>query len=358
MDFQLRPFQREALRALSAPAHLLCVAPTGSGKSLIFERHLLDRGGKMLLISPLVALARQQKERLLEAGLTESGASGFRILCPESLQFESVAGQLRKWKPDFLVVDECHCFWEWGERFRPSYRLLPGLLKTLPISRSLWMTATLHPDARAQLRAALPSPLSELGGFDLPQSLQIRVIRVSWAHRASALLRWLELHPEPGILFVPTREMTERLSRLIEGYGREVLTYHAGMGKEERLALETKVRQGASCVVVATSAFGMGMDYSHLRWAALWCAPLSLSALAQAIGRVGRGDSADAVVFWDEEDFRLCEWSVRGSEVRQRELLAVAKFLESRRCRRAGLKEYFDGEAQVAGCGRCDQCLR
>src|SRR5262249_24821920 len=156
----LRPFQQAALEALVHPGHVLCVAPTGSGKSLIYERAAQKPGRRTLLITPLVALARQQHERLsaratatLGAGSGSQGPppgaeSGIWLASPESLQSPRSLPALRRWRPDFLVVDECHCLWEWGESFRPAFRAIPGLLRELAIDSSLWLTATLPPEAR------------------------------------------------------------------------------------------------------------------------------------------------------------------------------------------------------------------
>jgi ATP-dependent DNA helicase RecQ len=357
---KLRPFQKDALAALERPGHVICVAPTGAGKSLIYQRAALKPGRRTLLITPLIALGRQQHARLgttgglrarLGTGVPSEGPPaerepGIWIVSPERLQSPSGRAHLKQWQPDFLVVDECHCLWEWGERFRPAFQKIPELLSEHRIASSLWLTATLPPAARSELRARLASkgPLTELGAFDLPPMLELRIARVPWVERTEALVGWLLQQREPGILFAPTRESAERLTRLIQATGRVPLAYHAGLSSEERRTLEARIARELPDVVVATSAFGMGMDYPRLQWAALWQAPPSLLALAQAIGRAGRdpGRASRALVLWDEDDFRLHEWSLRGSARQARQLIEVRDYLRQVRCRKIALRSYFE----------------
>jgi ATP-dependent DNA helicase RecQ len=325
MPFELRPFQRDALGALRAPGHVICVSPTGSGKSLIYERAAAEPGRRTLLVSPLVALARQQCDRLREAGVpTWLGAGGARerpdgpgtwIISPEMLRAGGNLRYLAAWKPDLLVSDECHCLWDWGADFRPDFAKVPELVHELGIPRSLWLTATLPPPARFELRSRLPAPVRELGEFRLPSGVELEVRRLDWSRRPEFLIdsadRWGAR--DPGIVFAATRESTERLARLLRSAGHRGLAYHAGLSSEEKRIIEALLRSYAPSpdqrppIVVATSAFGMGMDIAGLRWVVLWQAPPSVLALAQAIGRVGRSAEArsQAVVLWDPVDLRL-----------------------------------------------------
>ncbi|MGK5082655.1 DEAD/DEAH box helicase [Bdellovibrionota bacterium FG-1] len=366
---QLRPFQKEALTALSQPGHVLCIAPTGSGKSLIYERAAVQSGRKTLLISPLVALARQQQARLKDLPL--AGAQDqIRIISPESLLNPARIRALRHWRPNFLVVDECHCLWEWGESFRPAFNEIPKLMTAFSIQSSLWLTATLPPEARLDLRTRLPGPLIELGAFNLPPHLQITLKRIPWSDRASVLVTWILQQKSAGIVFVSTREATTRVTRLLEAAKLSVVSYHAGLSQDERRNIEQQITLRQVQIIVATSAFGMGMDHAHLRWVALWQAPHSLLTFAQAIGRAGRdrgcnpkdAHNPQALVLWDYDDFRLLDWSVRKSERQQAQLLQVSQYLESPGCRRVNLRQYF--EVTPAGvdhapfrCGACDFCV-
>jgi ATP-dependent DNA helicase RecQ len=374
----LRPFQKQALDALARPGHVLCVSPTGSGKSLIYEQAALKPGRRTLLVTPLVALARQQHQALsslpeaavaLGAGDLSEGPpklegptrSGIWIVSPEKISHPRQREALLRWRPDFLVVDECHCLWDWGENFRPAFRALPELIGQHAIHSSLWLTATLPTGARNELRSVLPPPLIELGGFDLPPSLEISVARIPWPDRASTLVSWLRHQTRPGIVFTSTRETSRRLERLLHAAGIPSLAYHAGLSQEERRAAEAGVSRGEVRAVVATSAFGMGMNYPMLEWAVLWQAPASLLSLAQAIGRVGRDPlrPARALVFWDQEDFRLNAWVVGRSEKRRQQLLEVKQFLEGTECRRETLRSAFEESYQPGPpCQKCDFCRK
>lgn len=372
----LRLFQKQALEALEKPAHVICVAATGSGKSLIYENHALRSKKRMLLVTPLIALARQQAERLRSLGLKITlGAGSFAstgkverpdpgshvwIVSPEMLQSRATREHLETvWRPEFLVVDECHCLWDWGDGFRPAFRQVPELIHQLSIPQSLWLTATLPVVARRELISDLRSQnkIIEIGQFSLPTRLRLDVHRVPLALRTQATLSFVRTRTDPGIVFVNRRKDTDRLSRLLSAAGVPVLSYHAGLCVEERRNLERLIQDEIPHVIVATSAFGMGMDFSHLRWSLLWQAPPSLLGLAQAIGRVGRSNQpGHGVLFWDHPDFRLIDWVIGNSRRRRDELMEVTRFVSSMKCRKALLREFFEGD-QIAACGSsCDFC--
>jgi ATP-dependent DNA helicase RecQ len=371
---ELRQFQKEAFSALKNPGHVICVAPTGSGKSLIYEYAAKKSFRKTLLITPLVALARQQAERLLSHNVPIAlGAGGGHlglpqfpqqesrawIVSPELLLTNSAKSWLRHWRPNLVVVDECHCLWEWGEGFRPAFARIPELITKLEVDRSLWLTATLPLKARTALRNLLPMPVVEIGDFDLPENLSLTCLRVPWSVRLDFLLQWLQSHSSPGIIFAVARNTTERLARLASATGRSVLSYHAGMSKEERLAAEKMINARAVDVVIATSAFGMGMNYEHFEWSLIWQAPPSLLSLAQSIGRVGRGNKKGrAVSLWDYDDFHLLEWINCASPRRKQDLEDVLLFFEKKGCRRQALISYFDERLAPACQNKCDYCLQ
>ena len=249
----LRPFQLAALTALERPGHLILVAPTGAGKSLVYERAASSPGRRTLLVSPLIALARQQEKRLNAAGIrTNRVAAGERpdpharvwIISPEKLASETFQRQLRDWAPNFLVLDECHCLWEWGGGFRPSFKLVPFLVDALGIRTTLWLTATLPPAARTELRAALPGQITEQGTFALPPGLESALHRVGWAERMRLATQWIRAQSRPGILFVPTRSLAGRWANLLGAAGRDAVVYHAGLSAEERLAAESRIARG------------------------------------------------------------------------------------------------------------------
>lgn len=366
--FELRPFQKEALKTLHQPGHIICISPTGSGKSLIYENY--SQKHRTLLVTPLIALARQQHARLMSLGIPVTLAAGpdpepppasktgVWIISPERLAHAGSAQKAAAWKPDLLAVDECHCLWDWGEKFRPSFLLIPDFLNKHSIKRSIWLSATLPKAARDELARELPSPLTEIGEFALPPTLHLSIEKTSWPNRANRLLEFVLSRTDAGIVFVQTRANAQRLTHLLQAAGKRCALYHAGMASEERRIIERKIEDRDPEIIIATSAFGMGMDHPHLRWAVLWQAPPSLLALAQSIGRAGRHRlmKSHALILWDDEDFRLIEWVTHGSRRRLQELQDVRHFLAQTACRRAALADYFSSRAALAHCNQCDFC--
>jgi ATP-dependent DNA helicase RecQ len=343
----LKPFQKEALDSLSRHEHTLLIAPTGSGKSLVFQRYLsrVRPESRAVFISPLNALARQQARRFegfsipVTVGCGAGGKGppsgrGVWILNPEKLE-GSALSRLGEWGPDLLIVDEAHCVWEWGASFRPAFRRIPDLLVDRKIPKSFWCTATLPGAALLDLNSRIRPRLHRIGVFGFPPALRLRLIRSPLFERMDLLQRLLAEHAgESGMVFVNTRSSAERVRKYLQFFGVGSVFYHAGMGVEERLALESllasKKAGDPPLWVVATSAFGMGMDYSWFSVCILFEPSFSLLAMAQALGRVGRsGLPARAYVLWHPDDFFRNAW-FSGMSLRNRSrLLEVRAFLES-----------------------------
>ncbi|NBU21000.1 hypothetical protein EBS43_06260, partial [bacterium] len=276
-----------------------------------------------------------------------------------SLLYASKWETLKQWKPHFLVVDECHCLWEWGESFRPAFREIPKIIDKIPsIQKSLWLTATLPYQAREELRSFFATPFIEQGEFDLPGSLHISLNRVSFENRIQTLLDWTLTEPSPAMIFVPTRASTEKIARVLRATGRRVVTYHGGMSSEERKNTEALIQNQAPQLIVSTSAFGMGMDYGHLNRVILWQIPTSILSLVQIMGRVGRGNNSQgrALCLWDSDDFKMMEWSIRGLQKRRIEVQELFHFYSTAQCRRSALKEYFQPNNSPFRCNQCDWC--
>jgi len=373
----LRPFQIQALRALLNPQveHLVCVAPTGAGKSLIFESYIQQSQRRALLISPLVALARQHQERLDSSGIPAALGSALNpqdpdtrvwVISPESLQHESTHRKINSWKPEFLIVDECHCLWEWGASFRPAFLEIPKLFEQHPFfKKTLWLTATLTPENRIELRSILSKqgPLTELGSTELPSQLGLFVKRVPMAERLDYWTEEVLQTEEPGIVFAGTRKNTERLASYSRHIGLKAAFYHAGLSREERLIIEEDIKKNRVQFIVATSAFGMGMDFPQLTRAWIWQPPWSLLELSQAIGRVGRAEKfGRATVYWDPWDFRMLVRHPHTPRYVLDRIEPVRQFLEERRCRRSSLRTVFGGPKQGPTCIQsnaqlCDVCF-
>ena len=371
-SLSLRNFQSEALSALQKSGDGICVAPTGSGKSLIFEQHAKLSVARTLLISPLVALVRQQTLKFLKIGvktysfhqIQKAGREpGVCLTSPEALfhqGYESGLEKVRNWKPDFIVVDEAHCVWEWGSGFRPSFSFLPRFVSQMGPRNSLWLTATLTREMRENLKRQLaPRPFWELGKFQLPKSLGLRLVKIPLVDGPLALKLWLDKNMGGGIIFVHSRQSTARLALLIQALGRNPICYHAGMSAEERRSIESHLHSGKGDILVATSAFGMGMDFTSLDWVLLWQMPSSVLSFTQMVGRVGRSvKSGTALCFWHDDDFRLLEWLTHlpNGEGSRRSLQELYEIALSDTCREQILQQYFDVESQPHPCGRCDVC--
>jgi ATP-dependent DNA helicase RecQ len=360
--FILRDFQQRAIEALFNHRHLILVSPTGSGKSMVFQKfiELNQSNARVLFISPLNALARQQAKRFEAHGIkvwTSVGQSqseipdgpGVWVLNPEKFAKQAWK-HLHQFRPDFLVVDEAHCIWEWGESFRPEFKTILELIEKFKIKRSLWCTATLPPQAKTEIAKHLPSSHVLLGEFKLPEALKIHRIRTPIHHRFRMLQQLVESHAQQsGIIFVSTRSSAEKLAQHLGFWKKQALVYHAGMSQEERQALETRLEtfrdSQEAVVVIATSAFGMGMDYPFLKFCILFDPAFNLLSLSQSLGRVGRSSSeASAYVLWHEDDFKKLDWLTRGKPERVRELGRVEEWCKTQDCHRRYLEKYFNAQ--------------
>jgi ATP-dependent DNA helicase RecQ len=304
--FELHPFQREALAQLAKPrVHVALTAPTGSGKGVILEVLARNPEERLLVLTPLVALARQQRLRFLARGIP---AARVRILSPESALLQ--ARGVQAWQPTLIAVDEAHCLSEWGARFRPAYGKILEFIAATGGVRTIWMSATFPRPLFDLLRRALPGDWIQLGQFQSPPGLRTEFVRISPADRVERIHASIHSRTGPGLVFASTRKDVGRYAALFGG-DRAVLPYHAGLSDEERRLVEGLLTRESGDAdpktsVVATNAFGMGMDFPQFGWAALTHAPFSLLGLMQTFGRVARGGrSGMAELFWSEEDFRF-----------------------------------------------------
>ncbi len=375
-----RGVQPAVIERVMAGQHTLAVMPTGAGKSLCYQVPALARKGTALVISPLIALMHDQIRSadgfgIKAAALTSAddnrqetvarlrrGELDLLYVAPERASGDGFRQLIDSIKLSLVAIDEAHCVSEWGHDFRPDYRLLRPLLDQFGEVPRLALTATADRQTRADILKQLGIPDDGLivAGFDRPNiRYQVRP-RDGVGAQLKALLAEQR---GAGIVYVPSRDKAERLAEQLGGGARRVLPYHAGLDPQVRARNQHAFVASEDMVMVATIAFGMGIDKPDVRFVAHAGLPKSIEAYYQETGRAGRdGDPAEAWLFWGAEDFsrarRRIETEVpedRRAGERQR-LNALAAMIETGACRRALLLRHF-GETPPDACGNCDNCL-
>jgi ATP-dependent DNA helicase RecQ len=396
-----RTGQREAIETLLAARRLLLVAPTGGGKSLVYQLPATLLPGTTLVISPLVSLMHDQVSALrsrgiaatflaatLDAGemrrrMIEVGRGAFELVyaAPERLGLAGFRSLLRELDCPLIAVDEAHCISEWGHDFRPDYLQLGEFLAEFPAARVLACTATATPVVRDEIleRLGLEADTPQIvRGFARP-NLSLRVFEVSGKREREARVdaALAEALGAPGaargcsIVYAPTRRgAEEEASRLTEA-GWCAGAYHAGMDGARRDAVQRGFSEGETEVVVATNAFGMGIDRPDVRAVIHLAPPGSIEAYYQEVGRAGRdGSESQGCLLISPGDMALRRRLIeRGGDGQAPDpvvvqhkwelFLELMRYAEGGSCRHDAVLRYFGDEAEtLAGCGRCDVCLR
>ncbi|WP_435164915.1 DNA helicase RecQ [Falsirhodobacter sp. 1013] len=377
-----RPGQAEIVEAVTEGRNTLAIMPTGGGKSLCYQIPALSREGVTVVISPLIALMRDQVRSLREVGVeagaltsanTESeneevfsaldeGRLKLLYMAPERLGVAE--GMLRRVGVNLIAVDEAHCVSQWGHDFRPDYLRIGALRRSLNVPLAAF-TATADAETQAEIVERLfggEQPATFLRGFDRPNIHLAFAVKDSprkqildWASRRKGL---------SGIVYAATRAKTETLSRALAEAGHPTCHYHGGMDPEERRMVETRFQREDGLIVVATVAFGMGIDKPDIRWVAHADLPKTIEGYYQEIGRAGRdGAPAETLTLYGPDDIRLrrsqIDESVAPPERKAADharLNALLGLAEAMSCRRQGLLRYF-GETSEP-CGNCDICDR
>ena len=378
-----KSFQREIIDAVMAGHDCLAVLPTGGGKSLCYQIPALLLSGTTLVVSPLIALMRDQVAALTAAGVdavfinsslemeerrsietrVRNGAVRLLYAAPESLSGDRLLSLLDTVSPSLIVVDEAHCVSEWGHDFRPEYRELAALRRRFP--RAVWMaaTATATERVRADIvdSLGLVRPAVFLGGFDRP-NLHISVVPKQELKRR--LLGFaLARADQSGIVYCGSRRRTEELAAHLCAAGIKAAAYHAGMNSDDRSRVQEAFVRDDVLVVVATVAFGMGIDKPDVRWVVHADLPKSLENYYQEIGRAGRdGLPADCRLYYSAADVMVASRLFDELPEEQRRaalgrLDAMRDYAESDRCRRSLILEHFGEPHDGSLCGTCDNCL-
>lgn len=377
-----RPGQQDIVEAVTAGENVLAIMPTGGGKSLCYQLPALLRDGVTVVISPLIALMRDQVRALQEAGVNagaltsgntpeesdavweglERGDLKLLYMAPERLAAGGVMGMLRRVGVNMIAVDEAHCVSQWGHDFRPDYLRIGELRRALDVPLAAF-TATADAETQIEIIEKLfdgRAPSKFLHGFDRPN------IHLAFAAKDGPRRQILDFADarkgQSGIVYCGTRAKTEGLAGGLRDAGHLALHYHGGMDAEDRRIAERRFQQEDGLIVVATVAFGMGIDKPDIRWVAHADLPKSIEAYYQEIGRAGRdGAPAETLTLFGPEDIRLRRNQIdegiapperrAADHARLNALLGLAEALE---CRRKNLLAYFD-ETEVT-CGKCDLC--
>ena len=378
-----RPGQAAAMDTLLAGRHVLAVMPTGAGKSLCYQVPALVLGGLTVVVSPLVALMQDQVAALRLAGVAAdtinsgvdrdeniaawrrvtAGETRLLYLAPERLMTQRMLDALAGADIRLIAVDEAHCISQWGPAFRPEYEQLSRLRDLFPKAPIIALTATADEATRRDIAARLFAGRVEtlVLGFDRP-NIKLSVVARDDGKRQ--LLDFVKRHAgRSGIVYCLSRKKTEETAAALERGGVRALAYHAGMTKEARDANQNSFMTEAGVVMVATIAFGMGIDKPDVAYVFHTDLPGNLEAYYQEIGRAGRdGRAAEAHMLFGSGDIRMRRMFIDGEEAGDEHkrrahgrLGTLIGYCEAVQCRRQILLQYFGEIAEP--CGNCDNCL-
>jgi ATP-dependent DNA helicase RecQ len=391
-----RPAQREVIEDVLRGRDVLCVMPTGAGKSLCYQLPAAVQGGLNIVVSPLISLMEDQVQQLRDEGIPAAflnsslsasmrrqtlaelanGFEGLLYVAPErfgSIEFQELVGRL---KPKLLAIDEAHCISQWGHDFRPEYYRLGDVRKQLGSPACIALTATATEDVRNDIihQLHLAEPTIVVTGFDRP-NLCYQSRRLARAmERDVELLELLSKEPGSAIVYCATRKAVEEVTGMLGRQlpGRAVLAYHAGMDIAIRSANQEKFMGMAGAVAVATNAFGMGINKPDIRLVVHYNIPGTLEAYYQEAGRAGRdGRPSRCVILFSYQDRYTQEFFIekigddkseadpqiikRLKDHATEKLDLMIRYAQTHRCRRKMILDYFGDEAEVREC-RCDVC--
>ena len=379
-----RPLQEAIVGDVLSGLDVFALLPTGGGKSLCYQLPALLTPGLTVVISPLIALMKDQVDALTTAGIAatflnssleyddvrerteglDRGAYRLLYVAPERLAMPSFAVQLQGWNVARFAVDEAHCISEWGHDFRPDYRRISDLRERFPDAPFLAFTATATDRVRNDIveRLALRSPRIHVGSFNRP-NLTYRVTRKK--RSPEALIEFLNARPDDaGIVYVGSRAAADDLAKKLTVAGIAALPYHAGLDAAKRSKHQERFIRDKTRVICATVAFGMGIDKSNVRFVVHYDLPKSVEGYYQETGRAGRdGVPAECLLFFNHGDVAKFERFIDEKEseaeraVAREQLERMTRYAYSNDCRRRDLLAYFGEAFAELNCGGCDNCL-
>jgi ATP-dependent DNA helicase RecQ len=378
-----RPFQEEIIRDALAGKDVFALLPTGGGKSLCFQLPAMLQPGLTVVVSPLIALMKDQVDSMQASGvpatfLNSSLAKGearerwrrlydgdYRLLyvAPERLVLEGFLSELPRWKVKLFAIDEAHCISEWGHDFRPEYRELSQLRKLLPDIPIMALTATATTRVRQDIVAQLHlrEPNCYVASFNRPNLFYRVEPKSGPAEQVKTFVR--DRPRQSGIVYCQARATTEKVARLLAADGIQALPYHAGLSATERAQNQERFIRDQAQVICATIAFGMGINKPNVRWIIHYDLPKSLEGYYQETGRAGRdGLPAECLLLFSAGDimkykaFIEEESDPRRQQIARQQLHQMAHYAEMGGCRRAALLDYFGERYPEDTCGACDNC--
>ena len=379
--------QERIIRHLTSGHNAFVLMPTGGGKSLCYQLPALVMEGTAIVISPLIALMKNQVDAirgfvsgndgiahflnssLSKAQITEvrndlmSGATKLLYVAPESLTKPENVAMLKEIKISFYAVDEAHCISEWGHDFRPEYRRIRNIMEDIGVAPIIALTATATPKVQSDIIKNLGMTDATVfkSSFNRP-NLYYEIRDKSDPKRD--IIRYIRQNPgKSGIIYCLSRKKVEELAELLNINGIKAAPYHAGLDAKTRAENQDKFLMEEIDVIVATIAFGMGIDKPDVRFVIHYDIPKSIEGYYQETGRAGRdGKEGQCITFYSYKDIQKLEKFMQGKPVAEQEigkqlLMETVAYAESNSCRRKLLLNYFGETYGVENCGACDNCL-
>lgn len=379
-----RSGQEDAISSVLNGEDVLCVMPTGGGKSICYQIPALVLEGTTIVISPLISLMKDQVDALLQAGIAATyinssisiseanerirdameGRYKLLYIAPERLESSDFIRSLEKMEIPLIAVDEAHCISQWGHDFRPSYLHIQRMIDRLPQKPQVMaLTATATPMVRKDITQTLHinEENTIMTGFER-ENLSFHVIKGQ--DRYAYLKNYVKKNTEEaGIIYAATRKTVDQLYEKLRKENIKVGRYHAGMGDKDRMLEQEKFLQDQTTVMVATSAFGMGIDKSNIRYVVHFQLPKNMESYYQEAGRAGRdGLDSDCTVLYSPQDVQVQRFLIDQSADRSRiateleKLQAMIDYCHTELCLQGHILEYF-GEEEIKPCGRCGNCM-
>ena len=379
-----RGLQEAAVGHVVGGGDALVLMPTGAGKSICYQVPALCRPGTAIVVSPLIALMDDQVAALRQLGVAagalhselepdaardtawqlDAGTLDLLYVSPERLLTPGTLERLRRRRVALIAIDEAHCVSQWGHEFRPEYRMLARLPELFPGVPRVALTATADPRTRDDILAALGMAGARVFSASFHRA-NLHIAAEPKDSETAQLMTLVQRHPgQAGIVYCGSRAKTERIAARLTGQGLAAVVFHAGLPPEDKRAALRRFRAGEAVVIVATIAFGMGIDRPDVRFVAHLDMPDSPEAYYQQIGRAGRdGERADTLLLHGADDIvrarhflQMSTAPERQKEVMRQRLETMVALTETAGCRTRALLACF-GEALAEPCGHCDNCV-